>query len=233
MAFLDIDGFKSVNDSLGHAAGDELLVVVADRLRAAVRGRDIVGRLGGDEFLVVCPDVADPAEAVALAQRVQDAVYGTVTVGDTAIELRVSVGVAWSGAEDASAEVLVARADAIMYESKRRGDGWPTRPPSLHRQRMTVPSTVHRLARVPSGRVADVLNAECLEPLTDEELAGFALAADPDAPVDDDAVCLWRSWNPRRTACCRSGTCRRRHGGCDGYGAGDDGSSSSSSPRSS
>lgn len=127
VAFLDIDGFKSVNDSLGHAAGDELLVVVADRLRAAVRGRDIVGRLGGDEFLVVCPDVADPAEAVALAQRVQDAVYGTVTVGATAIELRVSVGVAWSGAEDASAEVLVARADAIMYESKRRGDGWPTR----------------------------------------------------------------------------------------------------------
>ena len=127
VAFLDIDGFKSVNDSLGHAAGDELLVAVADRLRAAVRGRDIVGRLGGDEFLVVCPDVADPAEAVALAARVQEAVYGTVTVGDTAIELRVSVGVAWSSAEDATAEVLVARADAIMYESKRRGDGRATR----------------------------------------------------------------------------------------------------------
>jgi len=127
VAFLDIDGFKSVNDSMGHAAGDELLVAVADRLRAAVRGRDIVGRLGGDEFLVVCPDVADPAEAVALAQRVQESVYGTVTVGDTSIELSVSVGVAWSGAEDLSAEVLVARADAIMYESKRRGDGSPTR----------------------------------------------------------------------------------------------------------
>ena len=51
---------------------------------------------------------------------------------------------------------------------------------------------MHRLARVPSGRVADVLNAECLEPLTDEELAAFALAADPDVPVDDDAVCLWQ-----------------------------------------
>src|SRR5207237_4161487 len=73
VAFLDIDGFKSVNDSLGHAAGDELLVVVADRLRAAVRGRDIVGRFGGDEFLIVCPDVGDPAEALALAQRVQGA----------------------------------------------------------------------------------------------------------------------------------------------------------------
>ena len=125
VAFLDIDGFKSVNDSLGHAAGDELLVIVADRLRAAVRGRDIVGRLGGDEFLVVCPDVADPTEALALAQRVQEAVYGTVTVDNREIELRVSVGVAWSSAEDVSAEVLVARADAIMYESKRRGDRGP------------------------------------------------------------------------------------------------------------
>ena len=125
VAFLDIDGFKSVNDTLGHAAGDELLVVVADRLRAAVRGRDIVGRFGGDEFLIVCPDVGDPAEAVALAQRVQGAVYGRVSVANREIELRVSVGVAWSGAEDASAEVLVARADAIMYESKRRGDRWP------------------------------------------------------------------------------------------------------------
>ena len=120
VAFLDVDGFKSVNDSLGHAAGDELLVVVADRLRAAVRSRDIVGRLGGDEFLVVCPDVGDPAEAVELAQRVRDSLRGTVTVANTELELRVSVGVAWSGADDATAELLVARADAIMYESKHR-----------------------------------------------------------------------------------------------------------------
>jgi len=120
VAFLDVDGFKSVNDSLGHAAGDELLVVVADRLRAAVRSRDIVGRLGGDEFLVVCPDVGDPAEAVELAQRVRDSLLGTVTVANTELELRVSVGVAWSGADDATAELLVARADAIMYESKHR-----------------------------------------------------------------------------------------------------------------
>ena len=120
VAFLDVDGFKSVNDSLGHAAGDELLVVVADRLRAAVRSRDIVGRLGGDEFLVVCPDVGDPAEAVELAQRVRDSLRGTVTVANAELELRVSVGVAWSGADDATAELLVARADAIMYESKHR-----------------------------------------------------------------------------------------------------------------
>ena len=123
VAFLDVDGFKSVNDSLGHTAGDELLVVVADRLRAAVRGRDIVGRFGGDEFLIVCPDVGDPAEAEALAQRVRESVHGTVTVANTEIELRVSVGAAWSTVEGATAELLVARADAIMYESKRRGDG--------------------------------------------------------------------------------------------------------------
>ena len=117
-----------MNDSLGHAAGDELLVVVADRLRAAVRGRDIVGRLGGGtSSSSSAPTWPIRAEAVALAARVQEAVYGTVTVGDTAIELRVSVGVAWSSAEDATAEVLVARADAIMYESKRRGDGRATR----------------------------------------------------------------------------------------------------------
>ena len=122
VAFLDVDGFKSVNDALGHAAGDELLAVVADRLRAAVRGRDIVGRFGGDEFLVVCPDVGDPAEALALAERVRESMHGTVTVADTDLDLRVSVGVAWSSAEVVTAEALVARADAIMYESKRRGD---------------------------------------------------------------------------------------------------------------
>jgi diguanylate cyclase (GGDEF)-like protein/PAS domain S-box-containing protein len=126
VAFLDVDGFKSVNDSLGHAAGDELLVVVADRLRAAVRGRDIVGRFGGDEFLVVCPDVGDRAEAVALAERVRASVHGTVTVAHTALDLRVSVGVAWTSGEHVTAELLVARADAMMYESKRRGDGRPT-----------------------------------------------------------------------------------------------------------
>ena len=91
-------------------------------------------------MILVCPDVGDPAEAVALAQRVQGAVYGRVSVANREIELRVSVGVAWSGVEDASAEVLVARADAIMYESKRRGDRWPAGTPPVTEEDRQRPS---------------------------------------------------------------------------------------------
>jgi diguanylate cyclase (GGDEF)-like protein/PAS domain S-box-containing protein len=118
VVFLDLDRFKTVNDRFGHAAGDRLLVAAADRLRSALRDCDRVGRLGGDEFLVVCPRVKNAAQARTIAGRIADAMSSTVDVGPAAVELRVSIGVAWT-AEPLDADEFIEQADRAMYESKR------------------------------------------------------------------------------------------------------------------
>jgi diguanylate cyclase (GGDEF)-like protein/PAS domain S-box-containing protein len=118
--FVDLDRFKQVNDRLGHAAGDALLVHVANRLRTAARHADLVGRLGGDEFLVVARDVASPADARTFAEKLASAICdGTVALGGEHVLPHGSVGVAWSlpGAHDADA--LIAAADEAMYRAKR------------------------------------------------------------------------------------------------------------------
>jgi diguanylate cyclase (GGDEF)-like protein/PAS domain S-box-containing protein len=120
VVFIDLDRFKSVNDDLGHAAGDQLLVEAADRLRLAIREGDQLGRLGGDEFLVVCPDVANPDQACEIAVRIANALRATVDLGSGPVELRASVGVAWTS-DALDADTLIARADSAMYESKRLG----------------------------------------------------------------------------------------------------------------
>jgi len=120
LIYIDLDDLKSVNDEFGHAAGDQLLIVAADRLRGAVRDRDAVGRLGGDEFLVICPQVESSALAVTIAERIAAATAATVDVGPATVELRTSVGVAWT-AEALDADAFIAQADSAMYESKRQG----------------------------------------------------------------------------------------------------------------
>jgi diguanylate cyclase (GGDEF)-like protein len=117
--FVDLDEFKEVNDRHGHAVGDELLIIAAERLTGAVRQGDFVGRLGGDEFLVVCPEVTGPDEATRVADRVAAALHGEFTIGGTTIELRASVGVVCAQRQGASAEDLVSEADVAMYASKR------------------------------------------------------------------------------------------------------------------
>jgi diguanylate cyclase (GGDEF)-like protein/PAS domain S-box-containing protein len=119
--FVDLDRFKEVNDQFGHAAGDHALTVAADRIRAAVRGVDTVGRIGGDEFLVVCPDVPSPEVALPVARRVAESMRVSITVAEEGapIQLGASVGVAWTNRPSNSADALVARADRAMYESKR------------------------------------------------------------------------------------------------------------------
>jgi diguanylate cyclase (GGDEF)-like protein/PAS domain S-box-containing protein len=123
VVFVDVDRFKAVNDRYGHAAGDELLSIVAERLQSAVREDDMVGRIGGDEFLVLCPDVDGPAEALRLAERLAQAQAEEVHLAKGRVSVRLSIGVAWSSGEDADADELVAQADHAMYESKREGAG--------------------------------------------------------------------------------------------------------------
>lgn len=118
--FIDLDRFKSVNDRFGHAAGDCLLAATADRVRGAVRVGDNVGRLGGDEFLVICPRVDSSELAVAIAERIAAATTASIDVGPGIVELRTSIGVAWTS-DALDADAFIAQADAAMYESKRAG----------------------------------------------------------------------------------------------------------------
>ncbi len=123
--YVDLDEFKPVNDRLGHAAGDELLVLVAERLRLASRDTDLIGRLGGDEFLVVLHDIPGPAVAIRVAERICESLTGEFALSCGTVSLRGSVGVACSHGESIGSEELVRRADGAMYESKARGEGRP------------------------------------------------------------------------------------------------------------
>jgi diguanylate cyclase (GGDEF)-like protein len=120
VVFIDLDRFKAVNDDLGHAAGDRLLIEVADRLRSTLREGDRVGRFGGDEFLVICPGVDSADQAREIAERIATVLTSTVDVGSRSVKLRASVGVAWT-TESLEADTLIAWADSAMYESKRIG----------------------------------------------------------------------------------------------------------------
>jgi diguanylate cyclase (GGDEF)-like protein/PAS domain S-box-containing protein len=116
--FIDLDGFKAINDDLGHAVGDELLASVAAHLSFVVRGADIVGRIGGDEFLVLCNHLEHPTQAQTIAARITEAVCRRHQLSSHDVDLRASIGVATSDT-DSTAETLIARADAAMYEKKR------------------------------------------------------------------------------------------------------------------
>ncbi len=117
--FIDIDDFKKVNDSLGHPAGDQLLIVAADRLSVCVRGSDTVARLGGDEFAVLVEDAASPSEVLAIAERVGAALRAPFQIDGTELFVSASIGVA-PAADGDSADELLRNADVAMYYAKTR-----------------------------------------------------------------------------------------------------------------
>jgi diguanylate cyclase (GGDEF)-like protein len=122
--FIDLDDFKTINDSLGHAAGDELLVSVASRLRACLRPEDLVARLGGDEFAVLVEDPHDAkAAAVKVARRIMEAFVLPVGVGSESVAVYVSVGISTSHGGNCSAEEMIRDADVAMYKAKTSGKG--------------------------------------------------------------------------------------------------------------
>ena len=120
LLFLDLDGFKAVNDSLGHVGGDTVLVTIASRLREHVRGSDTVARLGGDEYVVLCEGL-DPDAVEKFAGRVRDLVTEPITYQGTTCQVGVSIGLALGEPGD-TADSLLHRADSRMYSQKRRSD---------------------------------------------------------------------------------------------------------------
>ena len=122
--FLDLDRFKTVNDSLGHSVGDALLIEVSHRLDRSLRPGDTVGRLGGDEFIVIAEQLRDPEDALVLAQRLADALNEPLELAGQHLIVRASIGVVTTdGIDEPSPEDLLRDADAAMYKAKQGGRG--------------------------------------------------------------------------------------------------------------
>ncbi len=121
--FMDIDNFKTINDTLGHARGDRLLTLIGERLRTVARAADTVARLGGDEFVVLLEDVSSADAALVVAARVIDSLAQPFDLAGQPTRASVSIGVAFRSAQGASVDDLLKDADATMYEAKRAGKG--------------------------------------------------------------------------------------------------------------
>ncbi|MDQ1726651.1 MAG: hypothetical protein QOK14_696, partial [Frankiaceae bacterium] len=141
LLLLDLDGFKDVNDSLGHHAGDQLLRQVAERLVGVLRASDTVSRLGGDEFAVCLPDVSSTAEAGAIAAKLLTVLHKPFELAEMAVSVSASVGVAVSGEHGHEPSLLLQRADIAMYRAKRARCGWAlydSATDEAHRHRLAV-----------------------------------------------------------------------------------------------
>ncbi len=121
--FCDLDRFKVVNDSLGHDAGDRLLVDVAARLSGVLRAGDTAARFGGDEFVILCEDIAGEQHAIEVAERLAESLRAPFTLGSEEVFVHVSMGIALASDDDARPEALIRDADAAMYRAKDRGGG--------------------------------------------------------------------------------------------------------------
>ncbi len=120
---VDLDGFKNVNDSLGHLTGDALLIAVADRFEAQLRGFDTIARLGGDEFAILFDELDTADQAGSVAQRVLDALVSPLPLPEREVAIGASVGIALTDKAATRADRLLADADAAMYRAKREGKG--------------------------------------------------------------------------------------------------------------
>ena len=123
--WLDLDGFKAVNDTLGHAAGDELLRQIGQRLQATIRESDTVARLGGDEFAVMLTTMAQPEDAGSVAQKIIDRINQPFVLAQGLARVSASIGIALYPDHASTTKELVHRADLAMYAAKQAGkNGW-------------------------------------------------------------------------------------------------------------
>ena len=123
LLYLDLDGFKQVNDTLGHPAGDELIRAVGQRLVATVRGSDLVARVGGDEFAIIQTDIGAAPEAEVMCMRIIEAINMPFDVAGSQVRVGVSIGIAMGPADSGDRSELARKGDIALYESKAAGKG--------------------------------------------------------------------------------------------------------------
>jgi diguanylate cyclase (GGDEF)-like protein/PAS domain S-box-containing protein len=119
--FVDLDHFKTINDTLGHTGGDELLLAMSHRLKACVRDDDTVARIGGDEFTIILSELRQPEDAATVAEKILAAVQEPVTIGGLAVEISASVGIAIYPTDGIDPDSLLRNADSAMYRAKEAG----------------------------------------------------------------------------------------------------------------
>jgi diguanylate cyclase (GGDEF)-like protein len=135
LLFLDLDRFKHINDSRGHATGDELLKTVAQRIRSTVRNVDVVVRMGGDEFIVILKEVTNTAQVNDAAERIIEALSRPVVINGRPVVTTVSIGVSLYPRDGADMEELLRHSDSAMYQAKERGrNNWQVFSPVMGRR---------------------------------------------------------------------------------------------------
>lgn len=157
VAFIDLDGFKAVNDSFGHKVGDQLLVMLAQRMKEALRESDTLARLGGDEFVAILVDLESHESIQPIIQRLLSAVAAPVEINGHLIQVSASIGLSfYPQAEDADADQLVRQADQAMYQAKQSGKN------NCHLFNAKVDSHIHGYYETMES-VRDALNRQALE----------------------------------------------------------------------
>ena len=175
--YLDFDRFKLVNDSLGHKAGDELLVTVARRLKAMLRETDVLARLGGDEFAILVEDLHRQREAVELAERIHKELQKTIRLGSMDVTITASIGITFSTNNYKNSDDIVRDADIAMYKAKSKGKSqYALFDSSLHQHvaaQLQLESELHRAL----GEGQIYLEYQPICTLRDRKLIGFEALA--------------------------------------------------------
>ena len=172
--FMDLDGFKSINDSLGHEAGDRLLVAVARRINDRLRSGDVLARFGGDEFAVLLENVEDPSEAIRIAQRIAEGLREPFAVSDHQVSVSASIGITLGSAHaNDDPEGMLRGADDAMYRAKEQGPGrYEVFDPAMQaraQERLTLEAELGRA--VEQGEF--VLHYQPIVSLGDGSMVGF------------------------------------------------------------
>jgi|GEM_PF-2333799 len=181
--FLDLDGFKLVNDSLGHVVGDDLLKGTATRLLECLRGRDTVARLGGDEFTILLEDLPDISQAVRVAERIKQRLTEPFDLAGQEIFIGTSIGIATSEIAYADSSEILRDADAAMYQAKARGKGCYV---VFDQEMYANASRLLRLAndlRRAAERDELIVHYQPFQCLDDDELCGFEALARWNHPI--------------------------------------------------